>query len=362
MTTTLRIVAACLAGQWFVVAGEPGRMVEIDYQGTKRTGTVIVHQADVGWFLERDGRLEAISLSAVGHYRPLGRFQPWSIVELREQLSREFGPDFRVVSTSHYLVVVPVGRGERLAHLFEELYRQFVVVFSSRGLPIREPRFPLVAVVLPDLAAFQRYCHKEGVQPQPGLRGYYLPSSNRVALCDVPTEGPAASATLDATVIHEATHQVAFNFGIHSRMNADPKWVVEGLATVFEREAVRLNNRRTPVLGRVNPERYARFQQYRQARRPADALRRLISTDIPFEVEPLDAYAEAWALSFYLLERRPAEYASYLRKLSARDPWSDYDAERRLKDFQDVFGRDLAAFEQQFLRYYRELAASAVDD
>lgn len=345
-----------------LTASERERMVEIDYQGGKRIGTVILHNAHWGWFLERDGRLEPIALDAVSRYRPLGRFEPWSLLELREQLGREFGGEFRVTSTEHYLVVVPAGARDDWAKQFEALYRQFVVVFSARGFSLRAPRFPLVAVVLPHRAAFERFCQRAGVTASAELRGFYLPSSNRVVLYDPEGTGGAASGGLHATVIHEATHQVAYNVGLHSRVKADPKWVVEGLATVFEREAVRLNDRRGPIWQRVHPERYGRFQHVRVRRWSPERLKELLGSDDWFETEPLDAYATAWALSFYLLERLPVEYGNYLRKLSQRDPWEDDTAEQRLRDFQAVFGRDLSAFEQGWLRYYRELAAREANE
>src|SRR5262245_20690259 len=39
----------------------------------------------------------------------------------------------------------------------------------------------------------------------------------------------STEAGLKDTMIHEATHQVAFNTGLHSRLGCNPKWVVEGL-------------------------------------------------------------------------------------------------------------------------------------
>ena len=41
-----------------------------------------------------------------------------------------------------------------------------------------------------------------------------------------------------ATIIHEVTHQVAFNCGVHTRFNDVPRWVSEGLATMFEAKGV----------------------------------------------------------------------------------------------------------------------------
>jgi hypothetical protein len=337
------------------------KMVEIEYQGQPRTGTVVRHNDTTGWFLERDGRMEPIALHEVGKFRALGSYRPWGLMELREQLTKEFGNNFSVSSSGHYLVVATRGSGDRFAKLFDELYRQFVVAFTARGFRIQEPEYPLVAVILPDQAGFERYCQKEGVRPQPGLRGYYLPSSNRVALFDTARNGLSTVDSLDETVIHEATHQVAFNLGIHSRMNADPKWVVEGLATVFEREAVRVNDRRTPVAARVNPERYSWFQRLQQGSRRTGVLERLIEADEPFTTSTLDAYSEAWALTFYLLEKRPTEYVNYLRTLSRRDPFVETTPADRRNDFQSAFGRDLELLETQWQRYYRDLGAAEVD-
>jgi len=359
MTAYQQIAVGFLLLSGTAHAADRGRMVEIQYNGQKRTGTVVLHNETSGWFLERDGRLEAITLGEVGEFRELGRFQPWGIVGLREQLAREFGPKVTVSSSAHYLVVAPPGMGERFTRLFENLYRQLVVVFTAQGFRIHEPEFPLVAVVLPDEASFTQYCRKEHVRPQPGLRGYYMPSSNRVALFDATRNGLADATDLDDTVIHEATHQVAFNLGIHSRMNADPKWVIEGLATVFEREGARLNDRRQPIASRINPDRFAWFQRYREGRREPGSLAKLIQSDAFFDASPLDGYSEAWALTFYLLERRPTEYVAYLQRLSRRDPWAEYAAESRLKDFQAAFGRDLALLETQFLRFFADFTASA---
>jgi hypothetical protein len=360
MATFQHLLAAfvLLGGVLPVAAGERGQMVEIEYQGQTRTGTVIAHDGTTGWFLERDGRMQPVTLGEVGRFKEVGTFRPWGIVELREALARDFGSNYTVSASGHYLVVAPRGAGERFARLFDGLYRQFVVAFTARGFRIQEPEFSLIAVILPDQASFNQYCLKEKVRPQTGLRGYYLPGSNRVALFDPTPNGLGGADQLDDTVIHEATHQVAFNLGIHSRMNADPKWVVEGLATVFEREGVRVNDRRGPIAARLNPQRYAWFQQYRQSRRPPNSLATLIQSDDGFGSSALDAYSEAWALTFYLLERQSAEYVSYLRTLSRRGPFVEYVAEDRLRDFQGAFGRDLSLVEAQFLRFYKELAAA----
>lgn len=336
------------------------RMVEIDWKGQKRVGTVMAHDPTTGWFLQRDGRMDPVPLREVGEFRPMGTFRPFSAMELSEKLRQEFGRRFTVSATSHYVLVVPRTSRKNYGEEFESLYRQFVVTFGARGFRLHEPRFPLVAIVFPDEAQFLAYCKTEGVQPMAGLRGYYLTSSNRIALFEEARPGAGSLVDLDSTVTHEAVHQVAFNTGVHSRVGTNPTWVVEGLATVFESAAARENRRSLPPSSRINASRYQTFRNA-QGSRAADSLARLVQSDDVFRRRPLDAYGEAWALTFYLVERRSADYTAYLQRLAQRDPLEEYSPEQRLADFQKAFGRDLSLLEAHLVRFMDELAVTSAD-
>ena len=223
--------------------------------------------------------------------------------------------------------------------------------FRTRGLDVSEPEFPLVAIVFPDQARFVEYCKTERMPVQPGLVGYYFPASNRVAMYQRPN-----SDDVDGTVIHEATHQIAFNTGVHSRLADHPKWVVEGLAMVFESEGVRSRQGHSSSIDRVNRERYLWFQEYRKSRRAENSLVTLVSENQSFDKSTLDAYSEAWALTFFLLETRPADYAKFLKILAARKPLIPYNSESRLADFTAVFGKDLKELDTRFLRFINRLS------
>jgi hypothetical protein len=67
------------------------------------------------------------------------------------------------------------------------------------------------------------------------------------------------------------------------------------------------------------------------------------------------AYAEAWALSFYLCETDPRLYAAYLAKTANRPTLSDYPAAERLADFQAIYGQEMKMFETKYLRYMAEV-------
>ena len=90
-------------------------------------------------------------------------------------------------------------------------------------------------------------------------------------------------------------------------------------------------------------------------RKKANSLEEFVRDDSLFKRAPLDAYSQAWALTFYLVETRPVEVARYLKAISARDPLTRYDANSRLKDFRDAFGNDLEFIENGMLRFHDRL-------
>lgn len=329
------------------------KMLDLQVGSEKITGRVLTHDDRSCWFLRRDGRLLQIAMNSVTDFSEIAdRFKPHSQLELKSQLQTEFGKSFEVRTTNHYVVVGRHGVCEAYAAIFEQIYRDFVRSFRTRGLQVNEPEFPLVAIVFPNKPAFVKYCLDEKTPVQPGLVGYYLQTSNRVAMYERPGAGD-----IDGTVIHEATHQVAFNTGVHSRLARHPRWAVEGLATVFEADGVRVRQDLTSPIDRVNRERYLWFQDYANNRRPAHSLAAFVSNDQLFNRSPLDAYSEAWALSFFFIETRPADYSRFLKQLAAQDPFTTYSPEARLKDFTDVFGTDLDGLENTFLRYIKHLSA-----
>ena len=360
MRTSLWLVAAlCL---WFscfttTCCGElPRSLIDVKIGRSLISGRVAAANEQDCWLLQRDGRLSSFPMDDVVDFNEVDpRFRPFSSLDLRDRLKTEFGRDFEAKTTTHYIVVARKGAAERYAALFEQIYRQCHLYFVARGFRMDEPEFPLVAVVFPDQGRFVKYCRAEGATPQPGLVGFYLTTSNRVALYDRAVSGQSTEDGVDDTVIHEATHQVAFNTGIHSRIGQNPQWVVEGLATLFEADGIRTRTVAPDISDRINAERLEWFQKYRRQRRPSGSLEAFLRDDALFKRAPLDAYSQAWALTFYLVESRPAEFARYLKAIAARDPLLRYDADSRLNDFRDAFGKDLGIIESGMLRFHDRL-------
>jgi hypothetical protein len=353
-------------------AADPAYL-ELMVQDETLRGKLIAMDKSSAWLMSREGKLNELSVRDIkGLKRISSRFEPLSSAEVRDALQREFGKGFEVAGSEHYLVCAPLGKAREYAQLFEGIYRAFHGYFSVRGFRLASPEFPLVAIVFPDHKSFDEYCKGDGLRAFRGLMGYYLRTSNRVALFD-PGDGKTArhsdddsvlsgfvNASIEAgladTMIHEATHQVAFNTGLHSRVGENPKWIVEGLATVFESPGIRESaSQRGKVFQRVNRERYVWFQNFAQSRRKRKSLADFVSEDTMFQTAALDAYAQAWALSFYLIETRSSKYAGYLKAIASRDPLKAYPKEERLSDFKNAFGSDLNMLEADFLRFISRL-------
>src|SRR5262249_48305348 len=152
---------------------------------------------------------------------------------IKMSLEHEFGNNFEVSSIRHYVVVHPRGERDQWANRFEQLYDRFNHYFGVRGFQLKEPEFPLIAVVFRTHEEFMKYASADGSQVSPNLLGHYLPKSNRVFLYDVTAHATGADWSQNAsTIIHEATHQMAFNTGVHQRYADAPRWLCEGLATM----------------------------------------------------------------------------------------------------------------------------------
>jgi hypothetical protein len=98
------------------------------------------------------------------------------------------------------------------------------------------------------------------------------------------------------------------------------------------------------------------FRRYHRTR-PQNSLITLISDDERFRSKRTapDAYAEAWALNYFLIRKHPREYLLYT-KLMAKKKRLLYDSpEERRQQFQEAFGEDLERLDREFLRYIRSI-------
>jgi len=397
-------VAATIACVSRPVYGRSQALIELKSADETYQGKLVAYDNHSCWLLGRDGRISEVQVESILKHRTVvPRFHRFSTIEIRDQLRREFGKEFEVVGTGHYVVCAAKGRAQKFGQLFEEVYRTFYGYFSRRRFQIDEPEFPLVAIVFPDRARFVEYSRRDKVVALRGMMGYYLPTSNRIALFESDREalsadrrtannnaislrlenqfqagdggptsqfwsagnfgaigswrgnGAGIESGLEGTIVHETTHQVAFNTGLHSRIGENPTWVVEGLATVFEAPGIRDASNSRNIETRINRSRCLWFKEFAKSRRRPKSLADYVASDAMFKKQRLDAYSQAWALTFFLIETRSSDYSRYLREMTERDPLKPYPQEARLADFKRAFGDDLNRLDVNFLRFLQKL-------
>lgn len=359
----LRAWAIRLTLAAYVIAAAPVTSPAAEFMFRARVDGRMLEGKPLNWsaeqvlLLSRDGQLYEFHPKLAKEAKKTSpRFFGYSPSEMKTELQREFGKQFDVSTTRHYLVVHPAGQRDQWANRFEELYARFTNYFRVRGFALSEPQYPLVAVVFRSQDEYYRHAAASGSPMRPGTLGHYDPKSNRVFLFDATADSSGVDWSENAdTIIHEATHQTAFNTGIHKRFAAAPRWLVEGLATMFEAPGVWNAQYDRTQADRINRGRWTDFNRYATTRRDASAFTTIVSSDQPFDRDPTGAYAEAWALSFYLCETQPRLYAAYLAKTAARPLFSEYTAAERMADFQDVFGAEMKMFDIKFLRYMQEV-------
>jgi len=306
--------------------------------------------------LGRDGQLHEFHPKKAKESRKTSpQFFGYNMREMKQQLYDQFGKTADITTTQHYIVVHPRGQKSEWAQRFEDLYRSFHRYFRVRGFSPKEPPYPLVAVVFRNQRDYYAYASKDGTPLAPGTLGHYSPQSNRVFLFDARQAGSGDWTTNAETIIHEATHQTAFNTGIHERFADAPRWLVEGLATMYEARGVYDYRSSDSRNARLNVGRLRDFQHFVKTRRKEGFMADLIASDVAFRRDATGAYAEAWALTFFLAETRPSEYAQYLARTANREAFTDYPRSERLADFQDVFHKDLKWLEAQLLRFIEDL-------
>jgi hypothetical protein len=353
------------------------RVTFVDAKTEKRTidARLLLEAQDGGLLLEgRDGRLWNVSPKQLQHRDALNQpFRPLSSEDLGQQLQRELselGVKSRteVVVTKHYVICSTAGRpyAEWCGETFERLHDSFRQFWQEAQLELPEPEFPLPAIVLKDRAEFAAFATKHDRPDAAESPGYFSEPTNRIILFDL-TAGPRSSAPKSvaelkrrlavsafnvATTIHEATHQLAFNCGLHTRYADNPRWLTEGLAMFFEvpdlESRVGWNS-----IGRVH---VTRLQDYRATLRttPKRALRLtdLIRADDRFlhAESQRAAYAKSWALTFFLLKTRPAETVSYLKTIRSKPRLIPDSPEQRLLEFEAAFG-NADELEQEWIQW-----------
>jgi hypothetical protein len=348
-------------------------IVEREGQTHHVSGRLITDAQDGGLLiLAQDGMLWAIQPDEITQHRRDDKpFEALDRAVLARQLLADLPDGFEVHTTAHYTVLHNTSKiyAQWYAGLVERLHRGFTNFWQRRRMPIHDPEVPLVAIVFKDKGSYATYSQRELGEAAGSIVGYYSLATNRVvtfnltgidarfrtrrltsgAQIDQILSSPEGAHTV-ATIVHEATHQLAFNCGLHHRWGDVPMWVSEGIAVYFETPDLD-SSKGWRSIGAINRGRLIQFRNY-LARRPADSLATLVADDSRFRTADtaLNAYAETWALNHYLLGSRSEQYVEYLQKIANRPPLAKDTPEERLQLFRSAFGADLKGLDEAFVR------------
>jgi hypothetical protein len=234
---------------------------------------------------------------------------------------------------------------------------------------------PLIAIVFDSKANYARFARTELKDGADSIVGYYSLRTNRVTTYDLTGRGdlrsskgrPRSSSVINqvlsqpqaaptvATIIHEATHQLAYNSGLQTRFADNPLWLSEGLAIYFETPDLK-SSKGWRNIGALNRSRLSRFSRDFAQRPQSGALELLLTNDERMR-DPdtaVSAYAESWALCYFLAKRKSKQFSAYLGELSKLAPLEDPGTAGRLEAFRKHFG-DLERLDREFVRYMRSL-------
>jgi len=333
-------------------------------------GTVIVEAADGAMLLELDDqRLELVQGNEIRSRRTLDT--PAADPTPREEGKRilaELPEGFDLLVTRHYVICFDTSRAyaQWCGALFEKLHDAFLNYWRKAGVEVETPRRPLVVVIFSDRQRYEAHAARDLGAAADRVVGYYNLLSNRVTTFDLtgsdqlarrPTTSAGRAgleilaspeaAGLVSTLVHEASHQMAFNCRMHRRLAPVPVWISEGVATFFETPDP--GGRGWKRIGGVNRPRLDTFL----AGYSPGVLDEIVRGDEPFRASEgaIDAYARAWALTAFLAQTRKAALVEYIDAIGAKPPLSPDGPEERIRDFVAAFGVEPHELEQPLMKF-----------
>lgn len=360
-------------------AGEPAICVTFvdDRSQTEQSveGRVLVEAVDGGILVEDvQRRLWSVTPDRLTSRANLDHeYAPLDSEQLSAALLDELGPGFKATHTAHYVICsdAPAAYAEWTGKLFERLLKAFLLTWKQAGWELAEPESPLPALVFRNQQQYAEYALKDAGPEVADKAGYYSMRTNRIVLYDLASTGAGegltnadqverrvAAAPLNvATIVHEATHQIAFTCGMHTRYADTPMWLAEGLAMYCETPDLRSSGG-WKTIGRLNVTRLRRYRDFSTQRRRDGSLQTLVQDEARFR-DPetiVDAYAESWALVDYLMRERRDDFVTYLQRIAAK-PRLQWDAaDVRIAEFEESFG-PLKSVEARCVAHARRLRA-----
>lgn len=338
------------------------------------TGKILVEARDGSLLLETAiQQLHLLAGDTILDRKPVKQVESPDPQDLGKKILTDLPGRFNLLTTRNYVICYDTSAGYARwsAALFEQLHTGFYTFWKQQGIDLKPLRHPLVVVIFSDRRAYMAAAALDVGEASHSVVGYYNQLSNQVTTFDLTgsdslrqdnssSAGLAGNkilaspeaAGLVATLIHEATHQLAFNSGLHQRLAPIPVWVSEGIATYFETPDLK-SSRGWRSIGGINRPRLDLIRH----RFSPGLLTRLITSDTPFRDpdEALISYAHAWGLVSMLAKTRRVAFANYIRSLATKRPLDSDSPATRLAEFKAAFGETPESLEEPLIRYIEML-------
>ncbi|MCA9212177.1 MAG: DUF1570 domain-containing protein [Planctomycetales bacterium] len=347
--------AVITSGQRFVHA----QTIHVKVDGETIIGKPVLWNDHMVTVMQRDGAISEFSPLQAKDYKLLAKdFNLFSRADLYLQLKQEF-QGYEVSASYQYLIVHPKGQQQLWSKRFEEIYRSVLHYFSVRNIDTQPSPLPFIAIVFNNESEYLHHLANECDYNASRTLGVYLFKTNRIYLYDATREQADGSQGYEDwlinanTIIHESAHQAAFNIRVQRRFGAAPAWVSEGIGTLFEAKGVWNAFKYRLEKDRINEHRLGQFKRTVNELNFAETVKNLISSDRMVKSSATKGYGTAWAMTFFATERRPTQYANYLKTMHARDPFNHYTVAQRLEDFRKNFG-DVDLFIRDMQNFYRD--------
>lgn len=320
---------------------------------------------------ERSGRLRTLSGSVIDSVTDLKKpFVYLTPEELSEQLLHDLGAGFAIHQTQHFVICSDAsGRyTEYCGRLLERVYSEFLEFMNSSEVPLSALTSKLPVIIFGRSDAFQEFAAKQHPDTDfSDVPGYYSVRDNQMLIAalsgdrafrtnsDVLRELRKKTRQVE-TIVHEAVHQLAFNTGLQVRFADNPMWLSEGLAVYFEQ----VSGRGSLIWSRPGNPSAIHLPGFKNAvagERLRLPLSQLLASDEPFESQEnlAAAYAESWALTYFLIRTRRKAFDRLMNQISSNKPLRPVGAEGRLKQVTDATGMTATELETAVIRYVSRL-------
>ena len=328
-------------------------MIKVPYKNKDYVGQPLAWDGKEVVLLRRDGRISQLPATDLNTLDVVNdEFEPYNNEEMIAKLRQEFGRKYQVSPTKNFIVVHPPGSSQKWAQPFQDLYYRFGLFFKSRGAVLEEPKTPLIAIVLRTRREYDRFIKDY----QPGMEfsaGYYSSRSNRIITYDHSDQGDWLDS--NDTIVHEATHQTAYNTGIHRRFASAPRWMTEGLAQLFEAKGINNSSYYGQLSHRINKESLRALKKLYRKNQVAGSLEKLVQSDSLFRTDVSKAYAISWGAALFLSENYPKKYVAFLAHDGARKPFKTYTRSQRADDFAKFFGTNFKNLDARMKTFFADL-------